>query len=88
MWEKDNRKNLHGKESRLNSFRCAGIEDAGEVGMRAKKESRGLFPGFRKLKYFQRFEVWETALQSAFLLRKYHGKDVTCTARKIKTDAG
>ena len=39
---------------------------SGEVGMWAKKESRGLFPGFRELKYFQRFEVWEIALQVAF----------------------
>lgn len=39
----------------------------GHVG---KKESRGLFPGFRKLKYFQRFEVWKTALEYAFLLSR------------------
>ena len=46
----------------------------GHVG---KKEIRGIALGFRKLKYFRRFEVWETALQGAFLLRKYHGKIIT-----------
>lgn len=35
-----------------------------------KKESRGLFRGFRKLKIFQRFEVRQPALQGAFLFEK------------------